>query len=109
MAKNIFKKHLQIFIKSTQRTVIQRADDIYYISDGYTLLRLPDWLYNAEVRPVSPIFPALENGQSATRQAGAPLAELDGILDSMTSWTEVCRQREAAAKALAAQSAGERK
>jgi ferredoxin len=41
----------------------------------------------------------------------AKLAELDGILESMTSWTEVCRQREAAAKALAGQtqSTAERK
>lgn len=81
---NVFKKYLNLFIKNKQqKTVIQRDNDIYYICNGYIMLRLPAVFYTAYARTLSPIFCELENGQSATRKPGEMLAELDPPSKSM--------------------------
>lgn len=78
MARNQFKKHLDIFVKNKRQTVlIERKDDFYYISEGFTLLRLPAVYYEVLARPVNPLFIHLENGQCATRQPRETLPELN--------------------------------
>lgn len=75
MAKNIFKKHLTCFIKNKKgKVVINRVSDLYYICDGFTMLRVPVDVYNSCIRTESPIFCPLENEQHATREAREPLA-----------------------------------
>lgn len=74
---NIFKKHCNLFIKNKKQNVlIERYNDNYYISDGFTLLRVPDFIYNVAVRPLSPMFVPLENKQGAVRRAGEILPEI---------------------------------
>lgn len=74
MAKNYFKKHLDIFAKDKKhRIIIERHDDFYYISEGFTMIRLPAVFYEVFARPVNPLFISLENGQNAARQPSEPL------------------------------------
>lgn len=75
--RNIFKKHCNLFIKNKKQNVlIERYDDNYYISDGFTLLRVPEFIYNCSVRPLSPMFIPLENGQGAIRRPGETLPDI---------------------------------
>lgn len=77
MAANMFKKYVNLFVKNKSTSiVIQRKNDCYYICDGFIMLKLPAVFYNGYVRPVSPIFPDLPEGQNAIRKPGEALAEL---------------------------------
>lgn len=67
---NTFKKHLTILAKKSAKLVINREDDVYYICNGSTMLRMPDIYYETYARPVSSAFIPLENGQSAIKQPG---------------------------------------
>ena len=84
MARNLYKKHLDTFIKNkNQRILIERHDNFYYISEGFTILRLPAVYYEVFARPVNPMFIVLENGQQAKRQPGEKLPEiLPGTADT---------------------------
>ena len=73
---NIFKKHLTIFAKKSKKLVIHRVNDIYYICDGYTMLKIPAIHYEVYARPVSSVFIPLENDQSADRSAGELLPKI---------------------------------
>ena len=75
---NQFKKHAMIFAKNKkQRIIIERIEDRYYISEGFTMLRTPSVFYDVLIRPLSPLFLPLENGQKATRRPGEILAEIE--------------------------------
>jgi hypothetical protein len=73
---NIFKKHLSIFDKKSVKLVINRENDVYYICDGYTMLKMPAIHYEVYARPVSPAFIPLEDGQCAIRAAGDVLPKI---------------------------------
>lgn len=75
---NQFKKHAMIFAKNKkQRIIIERIEDHYYISEGFTMLCVPYVFYDVLIRPLSPLFLPLENGQKATRRPGEDLAQID--------------------------------
>ena len=75
---NKFKKHAMIFAKNRrQRIMIERIDDRYYITEGHTMLCVPTVFYDVMLRPLSPLFLPLENGQKAARRPGDDLAEID--------------------------------
>ena len=75
---NLYKKHATLFVKNKkQRTVITRENDCYYITDGFTMLKLPAVYYDVLIRPLSPLFLHLENGQKAIRKPGEELPEID--------------------------------
>ena len=81
---NVFKKYLNLFVKNKSgKVVIQRDNDLYYICDGYIMLRLPAVFYTAYARTLSPMFIELENGQSATKQPRDILPTLDPPSKSM--------------------------
>ena len=66
------------FVKNKKkRIVITRENDCYYIADGFTMLKLPAAYYDVLIRPLSPLFLQLENGQKAMRKPGEELPELD--------------------------------
>lgn len=68
---NQFKKHAMIFAKNKkQRIIIERIEDRYYISEGFTMLCVPSVFYDVLIRPLSPLFLPLENGQKAIRRPG---------------------------------------
>ena len=75
---NLYKKHALLFVKNKkQRIIIQRENDCYYITDGCTMLKLPAVYYDVLIRPLSPLFLQLENGQKAIRKPGEELPEID--------------------------------
>lgn len=75
--KNQFKKHLSVFVKNTAlRVIIERVGDFYYISDSYTMLRLPAVYYAVMARPVSPLFVELQENTHARRNPGEMLPEV---------------------------------
>ena len=75
---NLYKKHAMLFAKNKkQRIIIQRENDCYYISDGFTMLKLPAVYYDVLIRPLSPLFLQLENGQKAIRKPGEEPPEID--------------------------------
>lgn len=75
---NLYKKHALLFAKNKkQRIIIQRENDCYYISEGFTMLKLPAVYYDVLIRPLSPLFLQLENGQKAIRRPGEELPEMD--------------------------------
>lgn len=75
---NNYKKHAMIFAKNKkQKIIITRENDHYYISEGYTMLKLPAVYYDVLLRPLSPLFLQLENGQKAIRRPGEELPEID--------------------------------
>lgn len=75
---NNYKKHAMIFTKNKkQKIIITRENDSYYISEGYTMLKLPAVYYDVLLRPLSPLFLQLENGQMAIRRPGEELPEID--------------------------------
>lgn len=74
---NIFKKHCNLFIKNKKQNVlIERYNDNYYISDGITLLRVPEYIYNCSIRPLSSMFIPLENKRGAIRRPGEILSDI---------------------------------
>lgn len=90
MARNPYKKHLDTFVKNkNQRVLIERHDDYYFISEGFTILRLHAVYYETFARPVNSMFIPLENGQQAKRQPGEPLPEIQpGTADTCKKvWT----------------------
>lgn len=67
--KNPYKKHAMVFVKNKERTIIvERTGDNIYISEGFSMLRIPYIYYEFYIRPLSPLFVALEDGQKATRE-----------------------------------------
>lgn len=75
---NNYKKHAMIFAKNKkQKIIITRENDCYYISEGCTMLKLPAVYYDVLIRPLSPLFLQLENGQKAIRRPGEELPEMD--------------------------------
>ena len=75
---NLYKKHAMLFVKNKkQRIVITRENDCYCIADGFTMLKLPAVYYDVLIRPLSPLFLQLENGQKAIRKPGEELPEID--------------------------------
>lgn len=75
---NNYKKHAMIFAKNKkQKIIITRENDCYYISEGFTMLKLPAVYYDVLIRPLSPLFLTLENGQKAIRRPGEELPEMD--------------------------------
>ena len=75
---NNYKKHAMIFAKNKkQKIIITRENDCYYVSEGYTMLKLPAVYYDVLIRPLSPLFLQLENGQKAIRRPGEELPEMD--------------------------------
>ena len=75
---NLYKKHALLFAKNKkQRIIIQRENDCYYITDRFTMLKLPAVYYDVLIRPLSPLFLQLENGQKAIRKPGEELPEID--------------------------------
>ena len=75
---NSYKKHAMIFAKNKkQKIIITRENDCYYISEGCTMLKLPAVYYDVLIRPLSPLFLQLENGQKAIRRPGEELPEID--------------------------------
>ena len=75
---NLYKKHALLFAKNKkQRIIIQMENDCYYITDGFTMLKLPAVYYEVLIRPLSPLFLRLENGQKAIRKPGEELPEID--------------------------------
>ena len=75
---NLYKKHAMLFAKNKkQRIVITRENDCYYITDGFTMLKLPAVYYDVLIRPLSPLFLQLENGQKAIRKPAEELPEID--------------------------------
>lgn len=75
---NNYKKHAMIFAKNKkQKIIITRENDCYYITDGYTMLKLPAVYYEVLLRPLSQLFLQLENGQKAIRRPGEELPEID--------------------------------
>jgi len=90
MARNPYKKHLDAFAKNNERPVlIEHHDDFYYISEGFTILRLPAVYYEIFARPVNPLFISLENGQQAKRPPREKLPEIQpGTADTCKKvWT----------------------
>lgn len=74
---NNYKKHAMIFAKNKkQKIIITRENDCYYIANGYTMLKLPAVYYDVLLRPLSPLFLQLENGQKAIRRPGEELPEI---------------------------------
>ena len=75
---NLYKKHAMLFAKNKKRRIIiQRENDCYYITDRSTMLKLPAVYYDILIRPLSPLFLQLENGQKAIREPGEELPEID--------------------------------
>ena len=75
---NLYKKHAMLFVKNKKRRiVITRENDCYYITDAFTMLKLPAVYYDVLIRPLSPLFLQLENGQKAIRKPGEELPEID--------------------------------
>lgn len=75
--KNYYKKHLNIFIKGKNPLHLQREEDLYYITDGYTILRLNAVEYTMFAQAYNPVFIPLENGQRATKQLTEILPKLN--------------------------------
>ena len=74
--KNPYKEHLRIFAKNTaQNVLIQRDNGVYYISDGFTMIRLSSGQYELFAVPISPLYIPLEDGQSVIRRRGEKLPE----------------------------------
>ena len=75
--KNPFKEHLRIFAKNTyQDVLIQRDNGIYYISDGFTMLRLSSGHYELFAIPVNQqLYIMLEDGQSVVRRRDEKIPE----------------------------------
>lgn len=75
--KNPYKQHLRIFAKNSYQSVlIERHDGIYYISDGFTMLKIPAGHYELFAVPVNQLYIVLEDEQSAIRRRGEKLPEL---------------------------------
>ena len=75
---NLYKKHAMIFAKNKkQKIIITRENDCYYITDKSTMLKIPAVYYDVLIRPLSPLFQQLKNGQKAIRKPGEELPELD--------------------------------
>lgn len=75
--KNPYKKHLQIFAKNTRQPIlIERHNGIYYIADGFTMLKIPAGHYELFAVPVNPLYIILQDEQAATRRRGEKLPEL---------------------------------
>lgn len=63
-AKNPFKKHATIFAKgknSYNGLTIERHGNDYYISDGFTMLKINNCFYQVYIQPVSELFILLED------------------------------------------------
>lgn len=73
---NMFKKHLAIFAKKSAKLVIHREADVYYVCDGFTMLKMPAIYYEVYARPVASAFIPLESGQCAIRAQGEALPKL---------------------------------
>jgi hypothetical protein len=70
-SKNQYKKHAMVFAKNKkQRIIVERKGDFYYISEGFSMLRIPYVFYEILVHPLAPLFVKLEDGQKAIREAG---------------------------------------
>lgn len=81
---NSYKKHAMIFAKNKkQKIIITRENDCYYISEGFTIFKLPAVYYDVLLRPLSPLFLQLENGQKAIRRPGEELPEIDMSIASL--------------------------
>lgn len=83
--KNPYKKHLSCILKnaSTRKLYLQRSDDFYYISDGFSILRLSRYLYELLAMPVDWRLVPLEAGQCATSSSGARTEATPGGVDLM--------------------------
>ena len=69
--KNPYKKHAMVFVKNNKmRIVVERTGDNYYISEGFSMLRIPYVFYEILIHPLNPMFVKLEDGQKAIREAG---------------------------------------
>ena len=83
-SKNQYKKHAMVFAKNKkQRIIVERKGDFYYISEGFSMLRIPYVFYEILVHPLAPLFVKLEDGQKATREAGREIPTIgygDGSL-----------------------------
>lgn len=74
--KNPYKQHLRIFAKNTaQNVLIQRDNGMYYISDGFTMIRLSAGHYELFATPINPVYVPLEDGQSIIRRRGEKQVE----------------------------------
>lgn len=74
--RNPYKQHLRIFYKNTAQNVcIQRDNGVYYISDGFTMIKLPAERYELFAVPVNPLYIPLQDGQSVIRRRGEKLPE----------------------------------
>lgn len=77
--KNMYKAHCNLFIRATKggRLSLQREAGYYYITDGPTLLKVPAPMYDEYIRPLSPLFIPLKDGERATKQRTGNFMELD--------------------------------
>ena len=75
--RNPYKEHLRIFAKNAyQNVLIQRDNGFYYISDGFTMIRLSARHYELFAAPVNQqLYIMLEDGQSVIRRRGEKLPE----------------------------------
>lgn len=82
--KNIYKKHCDIFLKSSKKTNIhiQRDSGFYYISDGITILTVTEGVYNEFIAPLSDVFIPLHDGYQAIKRCSS--GRMDIVQDSST-------------------------
>ena len=89
---NLYKKHAMLFAKNKkQRIIITRENDCYYIAEGFTMLKLPAVYYDVLIRPLSPLFLQLENGQKAIRKPGEDLPEIDLTTPNLADIFSKCK------------------
>lgn len=97
---NIYKKHAKALEKGAKknRLWLQRSDNTYYITDGCSMLKVPASVYDYYIRPVSPIFIPLEDGQKSVKSVCdvLPVLSDDGldpkeIFETYSKNTASCR------------------
>lgn len=82
--KNIYKKHCDIFLKSSKKANIhiQRDNGFYYISDGFTILTVKEGVYNEFIAPLSDVFIPLHDGYEAIKRCSS--GHIDIVQNSST-------------------------
>ena len=60
--KSIFSDLVKYYTKA-ERVMVQRVENWYYISDGHTAAKLPEWVYSTEIKTLCGLFSEVETGK----------------------------------------------
>lgn len=76
-SKNNFKGVSKALLSKTGTFIIERKDEKYYITNGQMILMLDELTYDNLLRPLSPMFIQLADGQVARTEAKNELPKVD--------------------------------